>query len=431
MNNNYILDYEDVLKKIEEIASLGVIKREEPIGITEHGLLIEYLTVGEGDKDIVITGATHGSEIITTDFVLRLMEFIDKDDAIWKKILKEFKIHFIPMLNPEGYLISTSAVRKIIPKDMPSEEAEKICKEYFRLYREDAVNPKEEKRYQKMFENVDYTAIDDKYKAVKESVKSIIEKYPDLPKGCIQIWSANGNGIDIQSNNINNPKIEKIQNGETLYMAASRYNNINISHPGPINCPFDKEKGFKVEKETEVISNLLETLNKEDRLFMYLNYHSAGGVIYQRLANKPIDVKVDEEELKLREKMNYIMAKAYSSKTLKNNGNYDIMKGKENATSSNDIFRIKYPNDLLIELSPMGGNPIAPYGDIDGNYRNVISSNIEATKHTLYIATILKGISEEFHKRVESLPDQPEYESLTETEDMIYKELEKKLKGLN
>ncbi len=427
MSNNYILDYEDVIEKINGIVSRGLIKREEPLGYTEHGLPIDYLTVGNGDKDIVITGATHGSEIITTDFVLKLMVDIDKEDPAWAHILDEFKIHFIPMLNPEGYLITTSAIRKLIPKDMNISDAEKICKDYYLAMREDNNNPLEYKRYQKMFEDVDYTAIPDTYKEIKDSVKKIYEKYPDLPKGSMIIWSANGNGIDIQANNVHNPAVQRILDGEEFYMKSTRYNNIMESHPGPINCPFDKEKGFKTENETKIINALLEKLNKDDRLFMYLNYHSSGGLIYQRPANAPENMDVDKKEMDLRERMNYMMAKAYSSKTYKNAGNYNIMKGKDDASSSNDIFRIKYPVDILIELSPMGGNPIAPYGDIEGNYNKVISSNIDATKHTLYLGTVLKSIIEEFSNKVESLDEEPSYESTVDVEDMIYDEFKRRI----
>ena len=112
---NLILDYEDVNNKIREITNEGIIKRQSPLAITRFGLPIEYLTVGNGDKSIVITGATHGSEIITTDFVIKLMETINSkhDEDDWKYILENYKLHIIPMLNPEGYLISTSAIRKI------------------------------------------------------------------------------------------------------------------------------------------------------------------------------------------------------------------------------------------------------------------------------------------------------------------------------
>ena len=75
-------------------------------------------------------------------------------------------------------------------------------------------------------------------------------------------------------------------------MEARRHNNLNISHPGPINCPFDKEKGFKVEKETLAITNLLDSLQGRGKLFAYINYHSTGGLIFQRPSTIPEGMKI-------------------------------------------------------------------------------------------------------------------------------------------
>ena len=43
---------------------------------------------------------------------------IKNNDKEWKNVLKEFKIHLVPILNPEGYFISSCAIRKLIPRDM-------------------------------------------------------------------------------------------------------------------------------------------------------------------------------------------------------------------------------------------------------------------------------------------------------------------------
>ena len=315
MKKNIILDYEQAKDKLKKIEEKGIIKREPNLAVTEYGLPIEHFTTGEGKKDIVITGATHGSEIITTDFVIKLMESINPDDTVWKEVSQEFKIHFIPILNPEGYVISTSAVRKMIPREMPQEEAEKICKKYYMEYRDDDVHPEEQKRYQEMFKSIDYTCIPDEYKELREAVKNIYEKYPDLPKGSLQIWSSNGNGIDIQANSEFNPKINEINEGKKVFMKAKRFSNIDISHPGPINCPFDKEKGFKYEIETAAISDLLDDLSKQGKLFLYLNYHSTGGLIFQRPAIPPESLQIPGEELTRNEIVNFILSEAYSIRT--------------------------------------------------------------------------------------------------------------------
>lgn len=457
MKKNNILDYEQVEQNLQKITEEGIIKEAEDLGKTEHGLSIKHYVVGEGNNDIVITGATHGSEIITTDFVIKLMKEISNKKDNWKDILKNFKIHFVPILNPEGYLIATSAIRKLIPRDMSQDEAEKICKQYYTVYKEDDnkeiarqksilkgdKNTNNLKKHQEMFEGIDYTYIPEKYASIRNSVEEIFEKYPDLPKWCLHIWSSNGNGIDIQANSKYNPKISKIMKDETLYMNSLKHNNIDISHPGPINCPFDKEKGFKIEKETAAISNLLESLNKEGKLFAYLNYHSTGGIIFQRPAIAPEDFNISQDEMTKKEIINYMFAKLYSDKTYKNTGINEDGKNKKEiskyiistqnapATSSNDIFRIMYPQDLLIELSGMGGNPIGPYGDIKGNYTNAIKSNLDAVKYTLNVGSISQMIAEASYKFIKKFEDKEDYNKVIEIEDMIYQEFSKKVKQLD
>lgn len=439
---NSILDYEQVNQILDSFSKDKKFIELNDLGNTEKDLPIRHFTVGNGKSDIVITGATHGSEIITTDFILKLMSDIKNNEKEWNNVLKEFTIHLIPMLNPEGYLISSCAVRKLIPRDMEQEEAEKICKKYYMAYRSDDINKNVKKEHLEMFENINYRCIPDKYENVRKSVKSILDKYADLPQNCLHIWSANANGVDIQANSKYNPKISQILNGEDIYMQSPRHNILNISHPGPINCPFDKEKGFKIEKETLAISNLLDLLYKKGKLFAYLNYHSTGSVIFQRPATQIENKKIKREDIFKKEITNYMLAKTYQEKTYKNsgldeNGNdkkesskYEIYVNEANATSTNDMFRLKYPQNLLIELSGMGGNPIAPYGDIKENYKNTINSNLDSIKYTLKVASIAQMISESAYQVIKKFEGKVEYQEVTEVQDIIYKEFAKKIKSM-
>ena len=436
MSKNIILDYEQVNEKLDEIANNSIIKEVENLSMTEHGLPIRNFIVGDGEADIVITGATHGQEIISTDFVIKLMEDINANQNEWSSILKEFKIHIIPMLNPEGYLISTSAVRQLIPRDMESDEAEAICKKYFEAYKADALNePKTPiKEHQEMFNGIDYNCIPDKYSDIKKSVKNIFEKYPDLPKWCVHTWSANGNGIDVQANCEYNPNIDRINNDEHFYMSQTRFDNIDYSHPGPINCPFDKEKGFKLENETIAITNLLEELDKENRLYAYLNYHGTGAIIYQRPAIDSEKLDFSKEEVSRKEIENYLLSKAYSDLTEKRNANdkkYRIVTRGFTTSSTNDIFRLKYQQDLLIELSEMIGNPIAPYGDLEGNYKKTINSNMDAVKYSLKVASLAQIVSKFLYEKIETLSDKDDYLRKASLVDLVYEEFRKKVCALD
>lgn len=444
MKNN-ILDYEQAEDKMQAIAQKEIIQELKPLAITTYKLPIRHFVVGKGNQDIVITGATHGSEIISADFVIKLMEDITSNTSDWEKILNNYKIHLIPILNPEGYLISTSAIREKIPRDMSCDEAEKICKEYYKIYRLDTTDPVNEntlKRHQKFFEGIDYNCIPDKYSNIKENVKRIFEKYPDLPLWCLHTWNANANGIDIQANSKYNPLIKQIFNNEQIYMKPVRFNNINISHPGPLNCPFDKEKSNSFtffEPETKAISILLFDLHLQGKLFAYLNYHSTGGMIFQRPATPPEELDISRDDISKKQIQNYMFSKLYSQKTYKNSGvdengidkkkttPYTIQKGLEQTTSTNDVFRLLYPQDLLIELSPMGGNPIAPYGDIKGNYSNSMNSNLDAIKHTLKTASMVNLISENFYQKIQCFKDKENYEQIISVLDMIYLEFDKRV----
>ena len=370
------------------------------------------------------------------------MNDINNNTQNWNNIFKEFKLHLIPMLNPEGYLISSCAIRKLIPREMSQEEAEKIAKKYYIAYKNDDINDNVEKEHLSMFKNIDYTCIPYKYESIRKNLKMIFEKYPDLPKNCLHIWSANANGIDIQANSKYNPKISQILDGKDIYMESKRHSNLNISHPGPINCPFDKEKGFKVEKETAAISNLLDSLQKDGKLFAYLNYHSTGGLIFQRPAIIPEKMNINKENLLKKQIVNYMFAKTYQDKTYKNTGfdengynkrdnsKYIIYIKESKATSSNDIFRLEYPQNLLVELSGMGGNPIAPYGDIKENYTNTINSNLDAIKYTLNVVSIAQMIAEASYQVINKNETKVDYETLTDIQDIIYKEFSKRIKSL-
>lgn len=125
---NLIKNYKQVQEKLKKIVSLEKVKKEEPIGYTTFGFPIEHYSLGEGKKHIILEAGVHGCEIITVDFLLQLMEEMSngKDDKKWNT--KEYKFHFFPLMNPEGYIISTSAIQALFPKDADFMTLEKFVK---------------------------------------------------------------------------------------------------------------------------------------------------------------------------------------------------------------------------------------------------------------------------------------------------------------
>lgn len=176
-----------------------------------------------------------------------------------------------------------------------------------------------------------------------------------------------------------------------------RYSNIRFSEPGPINCPYDKDKGFLQEKETIFISEFLEKLYNSNKLSAIFNYHSAGGLIDQRPSELEDDLKDRNINLKHKSLNNYMFAKFYQSATYKNLNNKDekyvILKDSSIIRTLNGLYRVLYPLDMLVELSELGGNPIGPYSNTE-NYKTIMKSNLEAIKKSISYLKLSNKISD-------------------------------------
>lgn len=392
-----IKDYEQIQEELREIErNCNIVKKREPIGYTQTGLPIVHYTIGEGNNHIVVEAGMHGCEIISVDFVLQLMNEIGKEKSIFSSFdFSKYQIHFLPLINPEGYIIATSAIKKILTKEMNQKEVEKICKSYYIRYRQDDIDSKkvmkeideiedniqrEEaiihlrkgiKYYQEMFQYIDETCIPDLYKELRDKVKKICENN-DIPAGCLQIWSANGNGIDLAQNCKENQQMEE-EYGEL------RYNNINQGKPGPIGCSSKEKEKFELEKENIALYQFVEEIEKkkENRICAYFSYHSTGGMIFYRTS----------EEKESKEEYNEKLAIEYAKET-----GYSLVEKVRKAECNEIKMRKKVQGHLLIELSQMGGNPISPYGDLENNYYPTIEKNIKAVRKVFNKIIELNGI---------------------------------------
>ena len=420
MKETVIYDYEEVQDSIKEIIKKSASNTYPFIEIennwkTECDLAIRHYSIGSGIKHIVFFAAFHGAEIVSTEFLIFVMNYIVENEKEFLEILKEYTLDFIPIVNPEGYIITTSAIRTQIPRNMSASDIEKICSKYLQLYKKDddkvidgkITDNTELKNYQSMFKESTYHDIPDKYKKVKEKIKILYQKYK-IPDGAIIAWCANANGIDLNANTKYNRNISKIENGEELYMPL-RYDNIRFSEPGPINCPYDKNKGFLQEKETVFISEFLEELYNSNKLSAIFNYHSTGGLIDQRPSELEDDIKDRNINLKHKTLNNYMFAKFYQSKTYKNLNNKDeryvILKDSSVIRTLNGLYRVLYPLDMLVELSELGGNPLGPYSNIE-NYNSIMKSNLEAIKKSISYLKLSNIISDIIYDYIEQKQDE-------------------------
>lgn len=417
-----ILDYYDVLNEIENITENGTFKKQQSVTTIHDKIEIPYYTLGKGNNHIVVVGGTHGSEIISTDFVLRLMKAISTKQGIYSNIDLEtengFTFHFIPMHNPEGYIISTSAIRQLIPKDASEEEIETISKKYFLNYRQDDINvknnpnDKSHKLHQIMFQNASYKNIPEEFKELRNSVKNIYSNEL-IPKGSIVVHRGNGLGEETNRSIL----AKKLSSFQENKFYNNRYNNIDRTVPGPLGTMPQKKL-----IENVFLDNLISQLYKEHKYVGTLLYHGTGGMIYSKISydeeelfdNLPDSYKKDKYSFSV---INRILTRQYHQDT-----KYITMDGSEktgyrmvtnpNLSDYDEWIRLIYPATLLIELSYMGGNPIGPLGDKFNNYIPTIEHNLVAAhnyfrmcqklKSAMYGKTIIvdNEISEEFIKRM-------------------------------
>ena len=384
-----ILDYNKCQKLMDSFNNT-IITEVSPIGYTSNEKLpIRHFILGNGSKQVVVAGSQHANEIITVTFVLNLMSYLVKNNIVFE----DLTIHFIPILNPEGYVVISSAIKEKLGKNATDNEITKFCFDYYKAYREDTRNKESSiKQHQKLFEDINEKAIKE-YSILKDSVGEILIPHP---KGSIIDWASNGSGIDLNSNTKENIKESK------TYNKSLAYNNLRVDIPSPIGHPGNNQsKNFTQEVEVISLQQLLDKL--KNSCTMFLNYHSVGGLIYQR----------PENDDKFITSYNYILSKFYQENTIKNASKYDIVKGQSGrAISVNDQLRQKYPGNILVELSPMGGNPIGPFGD-PNNIKNTIESNIYSF---IYTMSNLDKITLLTNKSLE--------DSATSTEE-IYKDIDK------
>lgn len=348
-----ILDYDemnDVLNKLDN----KIIRKEKPIGYTHFGYPIDHFVYGHGKYHVIITGGTHSSELISNVFVIKFMEKLCNKEVNIDETL--YTLHFIPIVNPEGTIIVTSAIRSLIPRDISDEEEQTYCLTYYR-------NSYIEGDYAKEYGDRDYKLqqmmfrhanLDNKHKKLKDYLNKLF-KENDLPTGCMINWSSNGRGVDLNSNIEDSSLIEKIENKEKLY-APLHLNNIRRDKLGPLGCPYFSEKG-EIEKENEALLNFYDEISTKYNLIGSFIYHSCGNIVdYLGEAKKENPwinlTKVAAEK-------NYNVAKVYADKV-----GYKL-DALEIYTTMDSKLKSLFPVTLLIELGGVRATPLSQFMDLD------------------------------------------------------------------
>ena len=360
MHQFQYLNYQDIKKRINDlilIDSPNKITKEKPLGYSEYGLPIDHYKIGNGPKRIVVSGSYHAAEIITSIFVVRLMEEMSQNTSFNQN---EYTIDFIPIVNPEGYLITTEMQDLYLGKDTSEEEKIARAKVYWANYRADAGIPakvkkgkleestlREKKTYQALFDNVNLENYLVDYPELKQNVLNIIHQN-NYPIGVLAAWTANGSGIDLSQNVPFNPAISTLASSKEPVYNHLAYANTRKDVPGPINTPCRDFNHFFFESENLAMLNFLENLSHErdQEIIAYFNYHSVMGKMYQRPVKEEgmLNLYGIDYEKKIIE--NYI-----SSKTFRGQNAYDIIESEDPYAYINEFFRLRYGINIQVELS--------------------------------------------------------------------------------
>lgn len=121
--------FSEIQRKAVQIAKnyQGILNLET-IGVSHDGREIMMLRFGIHKKYILITAGVHGREYINSAVLLRIAE--DYARMAQSKSLGEYGILFIPVLNPDGYVIATEGFDSIKDKKLKKEcisQKEKAC----------------------------------------------------------------------------------------------------------------------------------------------------------------------------------------------------------------------------------------------------------------------------------------------------------------
>ena len=208
--------------------------------------------------------------------------------------------------------------------------------------------------HQAMFKNVSFDNISNQF--LSTNVRNMYNTYGH-PLGSQVTFYATGIGINLNANHKLNPGINAIKNGKDVFGGGAR-NNIHNYVPGPLGVPCRDVYHFEYAVENKVLYDLIKSSYDSGNYIGTLLYHGTGGIIYY----KPYNDLMRDERYRYFNTYNKNMASIYEINT-----GYSLVNNSD-TTGYGDLLRRTFPGVLMIELSKMGGNPIAPYGDKNNIY---------------------------------------------------------------
>jgi len=319
---------------------------------------------GNGNKDVILIAATHGCELVTITFLLEFIYTIINENG---KYLDEYSFHIIPILNPEGYIISSSNVIPNI-KNMDLISLQDYSKKYVKLYDQDDLNAEKGLKCEKLYKQLMTTSSENiSYSNLRCNVEKILTECK-LDNKVLPIWSSNGIGIDINANSIHEFKNMKELKDKNKY-GKLRYNDIPVDIPSPHGYPGD-EIFDKRCPENIALYNFVNKIYNNKNLKLFISYHSTGAEIY---GYPNIKLTTKNQFDTITNGLKYY-SKLTNYTPINENVKYGVM----------DYYRISLENTvtLTVELSKLNGNPIGPFSNIQSLNKEFID-NINSIFYTL------------------------------------------------
>ena len=100
----YLQELQQKYPQIAKLDTYGQSKNGKPLYVLK---ISDHVAVDEDEKELLMTAATHGDEIITVEVLLGLVQKLVEGyqgDARIRQMIEQRELYFIPVVNPEGFL---------------------------------------------------------------------------------------------------------------------------------------------------------------------------------------------------------------------------------------------------------------------------------------------------------------------------------------
>ena len=401
--------YEKLQEKIKQIVNdenkYSVTKCED-LGKSPCGFPIEHYKIGNGPIHIAYMGGCHGNEIISKEYYLAFRE----DDINVTKTNK-FLNSFLENFNISDPSLTTNFWIYFQNKDITIEGLFMYFVNHYEVNHKELITflqtnftktISKERNHTKIFNDLTFDCIpelSDSHKLLKEKVKKLY-KENSFPIGSLANFYANSDGVNLNDNNPYYYEIMKQKIAASKVVLGNiRDNHITKSVPGPIgNANYDMNKPFCYSSENEAIFKYLNNQDENRENFAFFNCHGTGGLLYIYPVYNGIN-KSEPRDFSFY--INNRLATEYTNETgnayLEKTGKFDPYKTAghpSQITGVGDVLRKKYIASFILELSKMGGNPLAPYGDRENNYTLTMQANFDAFSKTLKTILSLQELYE-------------------------------------